>query len=229
MTKRRITLVAVLFTFILQCFPVTVLAAVDADTEKHGLLYRSISSYLSEEYKNFNEGLNLIKQTDTYKKVAASKFGLAVKRDIKNFSMLGDLGSAAINYGVNSFNKGVAGTKNNINALIALPGVLMNKGKDILTTKNTVQLNKVSSDLGVKKGRVIDLGAFDNGITSLLSSPIKIKKDAQTGLNIIVIKGKPKAANMDICIIPGKTLNLSNASLLPDAPAHSIMPENDIR
>lgn len=219
MTKRRITLVAVLFTFILQCFPVTVLAAVDADTEKHGLLYRSISSYLSEEYKNFNEGLNLIKQTDTYKKVAASKFGLAVKRDIKNFSMLGDLGSAAINYGVNSFNKGVAGTKNNINALIALPGVLMNKGKDILTTKNTVQLNKVSSDLG----------AFDNGITSLLSSPIKIKKDAQTGLNIIVIKGKPKAANMDICIIPGKTLNLSNASLLPDAPAHSIMPENDIR
>jgi len=232
------------------------LAAGNDDTE-NGSLYRNIISSFNKDYEDFKKGIGLIKQsdlyksaskmifdkeqfnkdmerlqqTDTYQKISTGKIGQFANRQIEEFRMLGDLGSAAINYGANyvsaGFYNGLAGTNNNIRFCVDLGNKLINSsietGKDLFTKQGVLKTGQS------KKGRVINLGALDNGINSLLSSPIKLKKNAQTGYYTIAIKGKPKAANMDVCIIPGKTLNLSNASLLPGAPAHSIALENDIR
>lgn len=220
MTKRRITLVAVIFAFILQCYPVTVLAAVNNFITQSSA-FKSVISFFGFDKEQFNNDMELLKQTEAYKKVSASKIGQLVNHEKENFSMLGGLGSAAINFGANYFNNGVADTNKNIRAIIDFPDLLKNIGiefgKDILTAQNTVQLKKNSS---------INFGAIDNGFFSLLASPIKLKKDVQTGKYTVSKKMVPQAANMYVPIIPGNTLVPEAANMnVPILPGNLIAPE----
>lgn len=143
MIKRRITLVAVFFSFLFQCFPVTVLASVNNAAE-HGF-WQFIKE--SKPYQLTNE-------------IYSKKISPLVNRGSISFSELCSIGNVALSSGVNYVQRELAG----INMK--------------LSTNNTVQPKEST-------GR-INLKALDNGVFSLLASPLKIKQNVLTGNNTAV-------------------------------------------
>jgi|GEM_PF-178045 len=147
MIKRRITLVAVLFSFILQCFPVTVLAAVNNDAE-HGFL-------------QFIKGSKPYQLTSA---ICSKSISAIFNHESINFKKLCNIGNAALYSGVNYVNRELL----EVNKKLSFTNQ---------TKQNTVQPKKST-------GR-INLKALDNGVFSLLASPLKIKKNVLTGNNTV--------------------------------------------
>jgi hypothetical protein len=134
MTKRRITLVAVLFSFIFQCFPVTVFAAVNNDAEQG--FWQFIKE--SKPYQLTNA-------------IYAKNISPLVNHGSISFNKLCNIGNAALYSGVNY--------------------VKQIKQKNVQPKESTGRIN---------------LKALDDGVFSLLASPLKIKQNVLTGNNTAV-------------------------------------------